>query len=349
MVIVGIDPHMKTHTLVAVDETGRKLGQKVIEAVSSGHDNGLRWATLNYGRDVIWAIEDCRHVTRRLENDLMNAGQVVRRVPTKLMARTRASVRTPGKSDPIDALAVARAALREPDLPVARHDEASRELKLLVDRRDDLVSQRVATLNRLMWHVHELDPTRLDRISLLVSRCHRVTLAAWLTEQDGLVAEMAADELSDVDRLSEEMLRLQRRITKSVQVQVPQLLSLPGCGALSAAKIVAETADVTRFSSDAAFARHAGVAPQPAWSGRSSGTLRASRSGNRQLNRAMHKIAVTQARIDSPGRVYVERRIAAGDSKATALRCLRRKIARVVYRRLMADHAARHATEPSTA
>jgi transposase len=349
MVIVGIDAHKQTHTLVAIDGAGRKLGQKVIDAVSPGHASGLRWATSRFGRDVTWAIEDCRHVTRRLENDLMNAGQKVVRVPTKLMARTRASARTAGKSDPIDALAVARAALREPDLPVARHDDASRELKLLIDRRDDLVAQRTATLSRLMWRIHELDPTRLARLSLLVSQCHRVALAEWLTKQDGLVAELAADELADVDRLSEEMLRLQRRLTDRVKTQVPTLLSLPGCGVLSAAKIVAETADVTRFTGDAAFARHAGVAPQPVWSGAGAGTLRASRSGNRQLNRAVHKIALTQTRLDGPGRAYVERRIAEGDNRATALRCLKRKIARVVYRRLMADHAARQSTEPAAA
>ena len=106
----------------------------------------------------MWAIEDCRHLSTRLERDLLAAGQQVVRVPPKLMAQTRASARTRGKSDPIDALAVARAALREPDLPVAAHDEVSRELKLLVDRREDLVAERTRTINRLRWHLHELDP-----------------------------------------------------------------------------------------------------------------------------------------------------------------------------------------------
>lgn len=344
MVIVGIDAHMKSHTLVAIDDAGRQLGQKVIDAVSSGHASGLRWATGRFGRDVTWAIEDCRHVTRRLERDLMDAGQKVVRVPTKLMARTRSSARTWGKSDPIDALAVARAALREPDLPVARHDDASREIKLLTDRRDDLVSQRTATLNRLMWRIHELDPSRLGKPSLLISRCHREALGEWLADQDGLVAELAAAELADVERLSEDISRLQRRITERVKARVPQLLSLPGCGALTAAKILGETGDVTRFTGDAAFARHAGLAPQPAWSGARAGKLRLGRSGNRQLNRAVHKIAQTQARMDGPGRAYVERRVAGGDNKATALRCLKRKIGRVVYRRLVADHAARQPT-----
>ena len=87
-------------------------------------------------------------------------------MPPKLMAQTRASARTRGKSDPIDALAVARAVLREPDLPVASHDEVSRELKLLVDRREDLVGQRTSTINRLLWRVHELDPERAPQGSV---------------------------------------------------------------------------------------------------------------------------------------------------------------------------------------
>jgi transposase len=349
MVIIGIDAHKQTHTLVAIDEAGRKLGQKVINAVTSGHLNGLCWATGSFGPDVKWGIEDCRQVSRRLEHDLMNAGQTVVRVPTKLMARTRASARTSGKSDPIDALAVARAVLREPDLPVARHDAASREIKLLIDRRDDLVLQRTATLSRLAWHVHELDPTRLGRPATLISRTHRVTLAAWLADQDGLVAELAADELADVDRLSDVIESLRRRIERWAKIHVPSLLSLPGCGVLSAAKIAGEAADVTRFASDAAFASYAGLAPRPVWSGRTAGTLRAHRSGNRQLNRALHKIALMQGRrLDGPGRAYVERRIAAGDNATTAVRCLKRKIARVVYRRLMADHDA-HSANPSAA
>src|SRR5215213_9885409 len=105
------------------------------------------------------AVEDCRHVSTRLERALLDAGQSVVWVPAKLMAQTRASARTRGKSDPIDALAVARAVLREPDLPVASHDEASRELKLLVDRRDDLVKERTAMMNRFRWHLHRIDPS----------------------------------------------------------------------------------------------------------------------------------------------------------------------------------------------
>jgi transposase len=105
-----------------------------------------------------WAVEDCRHVTGRLERDLLAAGERVVRVPPRLMAGARQAVRTPGKSDPIDALAVARAALREPDLPTAGHDQMSWEVRLLVDHREHLVAERTRTINRLRWHLHQLDP-----------------------------------------------------------------------------------------------------------------------------------------------------------------------------------------------
>ena len=160
MVIVGADVHKRTHTFVAVDDNGRKLGEKTVDTTSAGHSKALNWVRLHFGADVVWGIEDVRQFSGRLERDLLAAGQRVVRVPPHLTARSRAVSRSPGKSDPIDALAVARAVLREPDLPIACHDEVSREVKLLVDRREDLVGQRTSTINRLSGRVHELDPSR---------------------------------------------------------------------------------------------------------------------------------------------------------------------------------------------
>src|SRR5262249_58405872 len=100
----------------------------------------------------------CRHVSRRLERDLLAAGERIARVPPKLRANARTSARSVGKSDPIDALAVARAALREPDLPLARLDGPEREVRLLVDDREHLVRERTRIISRLRWHLHELDP-----------------------------------------------------------------------------------------------------------------------------------------------------------------------------------------------
>jgi transposase len=341
MVVVGADVHKRTHTFVAVDEVGRKLGEKVVAATSVGHGEAVMWVRERFGTEVVWAIEDCRHLSARLERDLLTAGQKVVRVPPKLMAQTRASARTRGKSDPIDALAVARGFLREPDLPIASHDDVSRELKLLVDRREVLVAQRTATINRLRWRVHELDPERAPKSGSLDSTKHCRILADWLDTVAGLVAELARDELADITRLTEAINALARRISERVREVAPVLLAMPGCGELTAAKLVGETAGVTRFKSEAAFARHAGVAPIPVWSGNTAGRVRMTRSGNRQLNAALHRMAVTQIRLDGLGQTYYRHRLAAGDSTTEALRCLKRRLSRVVFGHLHTDHQNR--------
>jgi transposase len=158
MVTIGIDAHKYTHTVVAVDGQGRQLATKTIGTTTADHLALLTWAT-RYGEELLWAVEDCRQLSRRLERDLLAAGQRIVRVPPKLMTNMRDAARSFGKSDPIDALAVARAALREPDLPVAHLDGPERDVRLLVDHREDLVAERTRIISRLRWHLHELDPS----------------------------------------------------------------------------------------------------------------------------------------------------------------------------------------------
>jgi transposase len=344
MVVVGVDTHKATHTLVGVDAAGRKLAELTVKATAVGNLKALGWARSAFGADMVWGIEDCRNLSSQLERALLDAGQRVVRVPPHLMARTRASARTRGKSDPIDALAVARAVLREPDLPVASHDEISRELKLLVDRRDDLVTQRSATTNRLLWRVHELDPSHAPKPASLGRRKTWRWLGAWLTTQPGLVASLARDELADIVFVTEEINALERRIAARVRAEAPSLLNLLGCAELTAAKVIGETAGVVRFRSEAAFACYAGVAPLPRWSGRTRVRVRVVRSGNRQLNVALYRIALTQSRHPGPGQEYYRKRRAAGDSHAEALRRLQRRVVRRVFGCLRADFANRQAT-----
>lgn len=290
-------------------------------------------------------------MSARLERDLLAAGQQVVRVPTKLMAQTRKSARSRGKSDPIDALAVARAVLRETDLPLATHDETSRELKLLTDRRDVLVAQRTSAINRLRWLVHELDPERAPAARSLDAAKHQQALRTWLDTQPGLVAELARAELTDIIRLTGEINTLAQRISARVHQVAPALLEIPGCAELTAAKIVGEAAGVTRFKSEAAFACHAAVAPIPVWSGNTAGQMRLSRSGNRQLNAALHRIALTQIRMtDSRGQAYYQRLQDAGKTKRAALRCLKRRLARTVFQALRTVHqpSSEH-TQPAAA
>jgi transposase len=339
MVVVGADVHKRTHTFVAVDEVGRELGHTTFPATTPGHQDAVRWARDRFGSELRWAIEDCRHLSTRLERDLLTAGEQVVRVPPKMMAEQRRVARTRGKSDPIDALAVARAAQREPDLPVASHDEVSRELKLLVDRRDDLVKRRTATINQLLWRVHELDPAWAPPKASLDRAKHRQILADRLATAPGIVAELAREELAEIGAYTAKIEVLTKRIEGLVARVAPTLLAMPGVGALTAGKLVGEAAGVTRFKSEAAFARHAGIAPIPVWSGNTAGRVRLTRSGNRQLNAAIHRIAVTQIRMDGLGKTYYEKKRAEGMTTPEALRCLRRRLARVVFNHMTTDQA----------
>lgn len=149
MHVVGIDGHKKTHTLVAVDPLGRRAGEVTVAATPAGHAQAIKWIA-QFGQ-VLLAIEDCRHLTRRFEADLLLAGHAVVRVHTRLMAGARRSARERGKSDPIDAEAVARVALREPDLPRASLAGPARDVKLLADHRRRLVRNRTAAANKLRW------------------------------------------------------------------------------------------------------------------------------------------------------------------------------------------------------
>ena len=334
MVTLGVDAHKRSHTIVAADEQGRQVGQVTVRATPEGHLRGLGWAGQWAQRQ--WAIEDCRHLSRRLERELLAAGEQLVRVPPKLMAAARRGARTPGKSDPIDALAVARAALREPGLPVAHLDGVERELRLLVDHREDLVAERTRTQNRLRWHLHELEPGweipagGLDRVVWLDAVAGRVAA------HQGIVAEIAHELVGRCRELTVRVKELERQIDRLVTPRTPSLLALAGCGGLTAAKLVGETAGVGRFHSRAAFAVHNGTAPIPVWSANRE-RHRLNRGGNRQLNAALHRIAVTQLRLRGAGHAYYQHRLAAGDTKTEAIRALRRRLSDEVYRRLEAD------------
>jgi len=337
MVTIGIDVHKRTHTVVVVDEQGRKLAQKTTGTTSSEHLQLIAWAA-THGDARLWAIEDCRHLSRRLERDLLGAAERIVRVPPKLMANARDAARTFGKSDPIDALAVARAALREPDLPSARLDGPERELRLLVDHREDLVCERTRMINRLRWHLHELDLGSEPRARSLKHPRNLDSLAAGLEEREGVVARLARELVRRCRELTVEIKQLEREIAALVEVLAPSLLAIRGCGPLSAAKIIGETAGVERFRSRDAYASYNGTAPLPVWSSNHA-RHRLSRSGNRQLNAALHRIALTQAQWHPDAKALLARRKAQGDGSLEALRVLKRRLSDVVYRALIADAA----------
>ena len=334
MIVIGVDPHKQTHTAAAVEAAlGELLDERTVKARQPGHQQLLAWAR-SLGGERLWALEDCRHVSVSLERFLLASGEQVVRVPPKLMAGARRGSRERGKSDAIDALAVARAALRERSLPVARLAGAEREIRLLCDHRDDLVQERSRIQQRLRWHLHELEPQLELPAGCLDRRVWLERLARRLQRREQTVQVRICRELvSRCRELSRRAAELERELTLLVPAHAPALLELPGCGVLTAAKLIGELAGAERFRGEAQLAMHAGAAPLPASSG-SKQRHRLNRSGNRQLNCALHRIAVTQGRVHAPARAYLARKESAGHSRKEALRCLKRHLARTIYRTL---------------
>jgi transposase len=336
MIVIGADPHKKTHTLVAVDAaSGEQRSCETVATSTVGSERALRWAR-RLGAERVWAIEDCRHVSGRLEAALITAGERVVRVAPRLMAGAREGGRGRGKSDPIDALAVARAAVREgiDRLPAAQLEGETLQLRLLLDHREDLVAQRSDEQRRLRWHLHalglgdDIPAGALDRKVWLERIARRLTRAP----RDARV-RIARELVRSIAAKTRRARELEREIAAIAAQQAPQLLAQPGCGALTAAKLIGEIAGAERFSSDAKLARAAGVAPIPASSGRRD-RHRLDRGGNRQLNCALHRWAVTAGRIDPVTAAYLSRKQAEGKTRMDALRCLKRHLARRTWQLL---------------
>lgn len=350
MIVIGADIHKSTHALAAVSgEGGTVAGELEIRADEAGHRSALRWAR-ELDRERVWAIEDCRHLSRRFEQALIAAGERVVRVPPRMMGQARRGEREAGKSDQIDARAVARAVVKEgvERFPSAFLDQRALEIKLLLDHRTDLIAERTRQVNRLRWHLvdlcpeleAEIPPRRLDSGRMLDRIARRLR-----GEKRTARARIALELVASIRAISRQASALERELRELIIAYRPALLAEQGLGVLTAATLIGRTAGAERFLSDAQFARHAGVAPIPVSSGRRD-RHRLHRGGDRQLNRALHVIAITRARIDPQTRAYLERKRAEGKSNREALRCLKRHLARHVHRLLSMppvnpDHSAR--------
>jgi transposase len=272
MIVIGADTHKRTHALAAVDAgTGRQRGARQIRAEESGYLASVRWAR-GLDDERVWAIEDCRHVSRRFEAALTWAGERVVRVAAHRMGASRRGEREPGKSDEIDALAIARAVVRDgaERFPAAHLDQAAMEIRLLSDHRKDLVAERTRAQNRLRWHLLELCPelepslgrgalaaprqlARVNRRLCRLPACARVRIAR--------------EQITQLRVLTRRGDALERELHALIGAHRPQLLAETGCGALTAALLIGRTAGAERFPSDASFARQTGTAPIPCSSG----------------------------------------------------------------------------------
>jgi transposase len=331
MIVIGVDTHKRTHALAAVDEgTGRVRGSREIKADQPGHLAAVRW-----GRDLdperVWAIEDCRHVSRRLEQALLAAGERVIRVAPHRMGESRRGERQPGKSDQIDALAIARAVVKDgvDEFPVAFLDEQSMEIRLLSDHRNDLVQERTRVQNRLRWHLVALCPeleASLKRGALSHKRVlDRIDRR--LRKTAGARARIARELVADCRRLTRDATRLEQELASLIAAQRPWLLAETGCGPLVAATLIGRTAGAKRFKTEASFGLQTGTAPIPCSTGQRR-QYRLNRGGDRQLNHALHVIAITRARVDPQTKAFLERKRGEGKTTKGAVRCLKRHLAR---------------------
>ena len=336
MIVIGVDTHKRQHTLVAVDATtGAPRGQLTIPATDVGTLDALRLAA-ELDDERVWALEDCRHVSGRLERGLVAHAERVVRVAPALTESSRRAVRQAGKSDPIDATAIARAALREgvDSLPVAFLDEQAHEIRVLTDYRDQLISERIRLVNRLRWHLVQIAPELEAQIRPqgMIGPRIRAKVARGIAKLPRTPqARVTKAILKRINEIYREDVELLAELKVLIEDHCPQLLAQHGCGTVTAAIIIGHTAGAKRFRNDACFARHAGVAPIPASSGNTQ-RHRLHRGGDRQLNRAIHIIAFSRARTDPTTQAYLQRKHAEGKSKLEAIRCLKRHVARNIWR-----------------
>jgi transposase len=298
----------------------------------------------------VWAIEDCRHVSGALERFLLARGERVLRVTPRLMALARRGARERGKSDPIDAAAIARAAIREGTgtLPAAQLAGPELDVRLLVDHRERLVAQRTALINDLRWNLHDLWPELEIPLRALRSAGWQQKIAGRLARaEQSTRIRIARDELRRIRELTRTIDELERELATLVAQLAPRLLAERGCGALTAAKLIGEIAGINRFATDAKLARCSGSAPIPAASGKTN-RHRLDRGGNRQLNCALHRLAVSKGRLDPQTAAYLARKQAEGKTRREALRSLKRHLARRVWQLMQPEpHPAPNPTPPT--
>jgi transposase len=330
MGVVGIDTHKATLAACAIDEIGQVLAERTFPNELAGFEGLLGWLG-ELGDISRVGLEGSAGYGAAAARFLLAAGQPAIEVPPQLSHRERLRTRRAGKSDPGDALAIARVTLREASLPPVRTADASRELKLLVEARDDLAAEATRVRNRLHADLVVIAPGYSAVAANLVADKYRRAVAKILRGMPGVQAELARGRLARLAQVATEIRELDRRIEGLVAGH--PLRQLWGAGPLVTAKLLGEIGDIARFRSTDAFAMLAGVAPIPASSGQTS-RMRLNRGGNRQINRALHGIVLAQVRTYQPAKDFVARKRAEGKSWREALRALKRHLARIVFRLL---------------
>lgn len=339
MIIVGIDAHTRNHSAASIDEHGRMLGRFDVAAAVDELDRLVDWIA-GLGGDRLVAIEGAKGFGLALTRRLLDAGETVVDIATHLTADGRRGNRRRGKDDEIDALTVARVALREYDLPRLTIEQLDADLKLIVDARDQLVAEATRVRNRLHALLLVIAPGYRDDTGALSNKAGLATARQLILRgqaAEPVRAKLALAAVRRLRQLERETDALEEEIKAAVSARKPtRLLAICGVGPIIAAKILGETRGVERFPTAAAFAAHSGTAPLPASSGQTT-RHRLNRGGNRQLNRALFTIAMVQARWNPEAQTYLQRKRSEGKSPAEARRCLKRHLAKIIYTAMLAD------------
>ncbi len=270
-------------------------------------------------------------------------------MPAKLSARARLfDTGHNRKTDAHDAHAVAVVAVRTKGLRVLSYDDELEALRMLVDRREELTRARVQTRQPAAAAAVRADPRQgeegPDRLAGQGESSPRCGPATWPARP---ARGSRVEQLTELVAVDKKIKALTKELKAMVLASGSTLMDLPGVGPVVAARILADVGDVARFADRNRFASWTGTAPIEA----SSGEIvrhRLSRAGNRRMNHMIHIAAATQIRLDTPGRAYYRRKLAAGKTRAEAMRCLKRRISDALYRQLLADARAAGAGDAET-
>lgn len=337
-VIIGVDPHKLSATIEVVDRRGVLVGAGRFTTDRAGYLAMRRYVAVWPKR--VWAVEGANGAGRPLAQRLLEAGEGVLDVPAKLAARVRLfDTGHNRKTDALDAHSIAMVALRTPGLRRLAVDGDLEALRMLADRRDELAHRRVQTVNRLQRLLSELVPGQAKR-DLSARQAKAILATVRPRDVAGKTRRrMAAEEIADLVAVDAKLKKIKAELTVTVTARGSALMDIPGVGPAGAARILADVGDVTRFTNRNRFASWTGTAPLDASSGEQI-RHRLSRAGNRRMNHVLHIAAIVQLRHDTAGRAYFLRKVAAGKTRMEALRCLKRRLSDVVYRRMVADARA---------
>ncbi len=339
-VVIGVDPAKRSHTVEVLDASQTTLAAARFDNDNTGYRQ-MRALARGWPARV-WAVEGATGVGLQLAQRLVADGEQVLDVPSKLSTRARAIDTGHGrKNDPADAHAVAVVGLRTPGLRQVVPDDQMVALRLLADRRRDLVRSRTQAVNRLHRVLMELIPAGAPR-NLTASAARKLVASVRPRDVAGRARrQLAVDLIDDVSVFDRKIKAIDARIGEAVAATGTHLTDIVGVGPITAATILGEVGDVARFASSDHFASYTGTAPIEA----SSGDVvrhRLSRAGNRRLNSALHIVALAHKRHDPRGRAYYARKLAAGKGAKGSMRCLKRRLSDVVFRQLTAERAVKN-------